>query len=284
MKFDLISHWDLDGVCAAIMIAANPDLASKMNQILATGYKSLEKNINKANEPILMVADICLEQHQIDHIAENFQKLIIIDHHQGTPLLKIPEKLDASVFYEDGTSASMMVYNRYKDKFKHDYSWLAEMANDFDTFSLKYEESLWLNELFWDIGWWNFFDAWQFGYDGGYLAKAKKLFDAKVERYKSEEKMVDEDGNMILFDPGLMTHAMYLDNPKNLLCINDTQKISVRSNFVLNNFYERVLGLGEDVIKSVGGHKYAGGIEFNTKITDVIIGQIYELLPESEED
>lgn len=279
-KFNLITHYDMDGAGPYILTRAIPKFHERLNKVYPCGYPKIKQYINKSIGEVsnLLITDLAIEQEHADLIKKNFKKSMLVDHHPSTENLNYPH----TKVFNIQKSGSMLTYEKFCELAPVDtkkYGRLIDLINDYDTFTLHYDASLWLNELYWKYGFWEFADMFKDGVNEEYLQEGKAIWQEKERKWEASEKLII--GNTyILFGTGFLTNAMIL-NPTNIISVNTSTKLSIRSRNQLFNFYEKVKQtLGEKVV-SIGGHAYAGGMELVEPVSEEMIEQIYTILEEA---
>lgn len=278
-RFNLITHYDMDGVGAFILTRSIPQFHERLNKVYPCGYpkitKYIEKSVNEVSN--LLITDLAVTQEHADLIKKHFKKSMLVDHHPSTESLEYPH----TKVFDIKKSGSMLTFEKFAKMSNLDtkkYSRLIELINDYDIFELKHEASLWLNEVYWKYGFWDFAEIFKDGLNEQYLMEGKEIWKEKEKDWERSDKMIIGD-TYILFGTGFLTNAMIL-NPTNIISVNSSKKLSIRSRNKLFNFYDSVKSTFGDSISSVGGHAYAGGLEFIEDVTDKDLEKIYTLLEE----
>jgi hypothetical protein len=268
-RLGLMTHWDLDGVGCLILL----NHVFKFEHIQPTSYKKVDENIDKISMQAdnLFLTDISLEQEQADNISTCFNKAFVIDHHETTKLVKFPKMIKSIV--DMRYSATGLVYKWMTKKLNYKFSdsvkELAKYVNDYDLFTLKHENSLIANEIFWSAGsdsFWNFFDRFKDGWlpTGTDMKTGREKLQAKLDEIESVPKEIFGKLLVIASDKQINEVQFVYPEFDVYLIITEHDKASLRAKVNLLPFIEHLKTdflLGNE-IASTGGHKHACGVTF----------------------
>jgi oligoribonuclease NrnB/cAMP/cGMP phosphodiesterase (DHH superfamily) len=293
-----LTHYDLDGVAAAIVVKHFTNSACEYRQEWC-GYASMDKKLRKfvakCSEPvILVVTDLALDIETIRDMCEDeyVEQFIYIDHHERqSDELEELERIDKEfkkfkMEIDYSRSAAMIAYDMFVKQWPGDADdkiyQMAKLADIYDRWLTK--SKAWdiahdLNDAFWELHFDRFFDMYDAGYPGvdnikdiviGVQAQRKEYMADTKKRY-SIDTVINNKKTLIVLNPKSRFYNDFsLEFPDHDLWIiwREMKKgeniFSVRSNqktmkdFNLNDIFEKVKI--EDTRLQGGGHQHSGGI------------------------
>jgi single-stranded DNA-specific DHH superfamily exonuclease len=283
-----LTHHDLDGVCAYIVLSQ----VIKFEKVHPCGYKTLEKKIDMLCKGevgnTLYITDLALTIEQLERLSE-VNKIIFIDHHEKYEQSEMPNNVKC---YTSKSMSATKLCLHYVTKF-HEYDATTEInrlvfyANDYDMWQHKKIESIYMNELFWHHNFWKFNDIYATGihsYHEEGLELGRDIYEQRLIEAEASDKFLIDDRICVSFEIGLLNYITlkHEDHLDGFLCIINKQRISVRSKHDMTDFYAAVNEQYD--VESCGGHANAGGIAFNIDLNDDNIESIGKLLLEKAVD
>jgi len=300
-----LTHHDLDGIVSHIIVTK---VFGKENIIdYHCGYGKIINQLNKMVDikdkydiDTVIVTDMALEPYHLKILTTNFDKVIVIDHHQTSEIFldkQIPKKL--KVIYDNTKCGALLTYEFFENKLNKKYNLkelanlykLVMLANDYDLWKLKDNKSYILNEVFWSYGWDKFYSKFKNGFiehTPENVKMVKNKIKIKKDYLKSADKELIGDKGVFILDIESSKDSISNDITLFLKDYNfyfvylpKTNQISIRVRNVENvNIAEsmnRVLNQ-ESNVKSYGGHPFAGGFILEEDIKeDKFYGIIEEL-------
>jgi len=314
MKIIQITHFDLDGASCAIVMKQlfNNHLDLGKVQRTPVGYEDTNQLIlNKLSvnpdDVFLIITDLRIETKFLKLLLnmKKIKKLLYIDHHErdddrkGLESLKYLFKEKFSYRWRKGFSATELCYQLAKERglpTTLELDNLVKCTDVYDEWKLtdkEFDKGFALNEVFWELGFFNFFDKM---YNGlVWTDDVKKIVKEKIneqnEYFKNNEKHIqtlDLAKNrklLISFNPeGKYTNIYTLKYDADLYLVfafekNEKYKFSVRSRnsyFDANEICQNMKNYLEG--SQGGGHKGASGLAIPTKYS---LEQIFEAFMEN---
>jgi len=297
-----VTHADMDGVGCSIILSHL--FKDKMElgdiEITKTSYSDLHQTImNTISYPqedtILIISDLGVDTEFLKKILEipHIKKLLYIDHHErsdsrtGLDSLKYFNKGKFQYRWRKGFSATASVYEFCLksgiDQSK-ELDYLVKVIDAYDEWKLKdpkFNEGLALNEIYWDIGFDEFFNKFYHGLEWTLEMKrfVKDRFNEQNEYFKNNEEFIQEfelgkEKVLISFNPqGKYNNLYSLRYDANLFILfdyesNSLKKFSLRAS---NNSKIDCNVIARDIADKIkggkgGGHKGAAGLSVPTEV------------------
>lgn len=277
MKKILITHYDLDGVSSAIIM----NQAIKFDKTFKGSYTRMDDFIGWVNPgDYVVVTDVCLTIEQFAALKKKAAKIIYIDHHPDSKLIKETFTEDIVIFDDNKAGAGLcMDFVQNKKQLTKPLRMLAKAANHYDLFERKTEPDWFkfgydLNILFWEYHFDSFFERFKNGFDGFKPAEKLLVANYKAKRDKAiEESTYGElDGEItgLICVPtvnSIQNDIPYAKKGYDLYYIimhyGKSVSISVRSpeHGKLDEYM--AIAKTDPLVKSAGGHPAASGINFH---------------------
>jgi len=143
-----ISHWDFDGVTCSIVLA-NYFKNIKCISCTFTNVDSIIEKTNLEDYDAIFVTDCFPKQVET---LDSTDKIIILDHHQGSKKIFNPEK---NIYSIDGVCGALLTKNWVEETYNINLNHLNDLvryANDYDLWIHNWHKSRFINELFWKMG------------------------------------------------------------------------------------------------------------------------------------
>lgn len=300
----LLTDVDLDGAGSSIVLRS----VYEVNEFERARYAELSAKMDalSANNENLIIADLALEKEQLTTVLKSFKKVQIFDHHERSleyaKIINTTEKFTGNI--SDKKCSTMLAYDYHRQVTGADIkrlSALVKLINVYDLwlidnefFQMAYD----LNVLFWEIGYYDFYDSYKDGFNGfknDHKNIIKELNDAKEKKLAETPFIELESGSAIwITEDGSLTNDFTLKYPdyKVYYIIRyDGYKgryvVSLRLrrfgkwagkldlNKAVRDTWERGF-ISPDMIVSCGGHKEAAGVDFAKNITTDDIMMIIE--------
>ena len=185
-KFCVLTHWDLDGITSYIVVKNY--FGKQIEWFIPCGVSRVFENIMKLSQDFenILILDLSLSQEDVDLVNSLFDKKMIIDHHDSSLNLDIPFDNHINV----KASASFLCYQLLKEKmnFNNNMKRLIKYTNDYDTWNLHYYDSRILNNVFWEMGAYEFLSEFKDGVKNFCIGDENYELGIKIE--KTKEKVV----------------------------------------------------------------------------------------------
>lgn len=281
-KIMCFSHFDLDGVVSSLVLKWTfPKANIQYELVTIKGFREqftnwlCHNNIEDFDKIFIMDMGIYDHKDLIDH-----PNVFIIDHHEGHDSSTYK---NAKGIIKEYSSNCMLAFKAFRKLYNVNATkaqlHLLLLADDYDSYQLKFKESLQLNTVFWGytdkLG--EFFKHFSSGFHGFNMQQENmlKIHDMELQKIKDENPVYA--GNIKLqgkerrvcstFARKYINEvADYLINDHNaevVLIVNDgTSHISYRRRPDSDiNLYELASKLSE----GAGGHEYSSGGEVSDK-------------------
>lgn len=301
-----LTHYDLDGVSCAIVL----NKVFEFDQILRGGYGRIPELIDQIpDDASIIVSDLVISESDYEKLLDKSKgKLIIIDHHPETGVLK--EKYPKHpIYYAEDKAGVMLCYELLQKKgmkFSLDMYELSRYANAYDLFKRKEEKALFtegfnLNLLFWKYHFDAFFDRFQHGFDGytedelKFIGYSRKIQKEMLESANYHEFLGNKSKALVsvLDDSSIINEIPYYKTGYDVYFMitkfKNNINISVRagdSGLVINSPCKEIEK--SKYVSSAGGHPQACGITVDADTPDEALTRIiltyYKLLEETNAD
>lgn len=273
-NFGLLTHADLDGVGCYILI--KDFLNDKLIWVCPTGYKSIEKNIKKISKKTknILLTDLCLDQKYIDSIDKIFDNKFMIDHHQSSFERNIPFKSKINI-EASGTLLTLHWLMKQGYKPSNDMKRFVKYVNDFDLWIHNHYESRILNNIYWELNFFDFYDEFKNGIGNNFKESEIYKIGLSIEEKKKNVILAADNWNIndkfriVVIDKYISDVQFHYNEP--YIIIVQDKKLSFRSTESLIDFYIELSNNGYEC----GGHKFAGGVVYNS---DEDLFEIIELV------
>lgn len=289
-----LTHYDLDGVVSSIIIqhCLPPN---SMFTAFPTGYGKIEAAIDKVikansgGKAHLVCSDMALTIDQCKKLQQHFSNVLFIDHHLSSlDLVKNPEfKFKHHVSDKFcGAALCMDFWKKRGKEFSDSFKDLVKYTNDYDLFSLKFEDSRLLNEHFGLLRFWDFLDKYKNGMalTNDDRLMLRLLIQEKEEKLKNCEHQ-DIDGKLLYIISYEMINevTVVFPNFEYYFIMSSPNTASIRtSEKTLENFTEKLKS--NSLVESCGGHTHALGVKFKKNLTKGEIIDIVSLFYETMEN
>lgn len=281
-------HWDLDGVVCYFMLRWTfPNANIEYIPTTVTGFRLnymkwlFNHNIDDYDVVFIMDLSVFNDKDIIDN-----KKVFIIDHHASDDTYVYKH---ARVAIKPEGSACMLAYKIFKDFYKIKLTkpqlHLLVLADDFDSYTLKYKDSYNLNIVFWDTT--NKFESFVESFSKGFNGFSKqqqaiiRIHNRNVQKFKDE--MVVYAGTIYIQDGNRYVCSTFakhyinevadtLINTYNAdiaLVINtNTNHVSYRKNNDKCNV--NLSTLAANLAVGGGGHEFSSGSEITEDFMEFI--------------
>lgn len=303
MKIIQCTHHDLDGVSSAIIMKHLFNVYYGLGKVhrFSVGYEDtnqliLNKLSTDPDDTFLIITDLRIETKFLKLLLnmKKIKRLLYIDHHEreddrkGLEGLKYIFKEKFTYRWRKGYSATELCYQLAKERGLPTTSKLDNLVKCTDVYDewklndSKFDEGFALNEVFWELSFFKFFDKM---YDGlTWTDDVKEIAKIKIneqnEYFKENKKHIQildlaKDRKLLIsFNPiGKYTNIYTLKYDADLFLIfghekNDQFKFSVRSRnpyFDANEICQNMKNFLEG--SKGGGHKGASGLLIPSKFS-----------------
>ena len=259
-EFCVLSHADLDGVVCVILL-----MNAFKNQLLdfkVSGYGEgkISANLKKLSKKSskLVISDLSLSDELLDEVDKLFDDVVYLDHHETTDLsgrdYKSIINMNAS-----GCLITLALCVEYGFKCSEPLKTMVKYANDYDLWNHKFFNSRLLNNAYWILGPFEFFDNFIYGIPPNF--KKSELYKKTVNEEKKKKAHFETcdtyivDNIRVVVTNDYISDAQLFYKENNLFIIKDDQGFSLRSEENLAPLYKLLEEEGIDC----GGHKCAGG-------------------------
>jgi len=261
-----ISHWDLDGVFSPILL--KHCFGDQIKKVSPCGYGKLDAVIKKNACKNLIITDLSLTQKQIDDLDELYQEVIWIDHHLTSKGLDYPNHW--TVMIDTRACATKLVY-LWLQHIGYDLSVAKEFVDATESYDMWRHDDpngMILNNIFWDINFWKFMEAFKdFKWDPILMERAKEI---EVEKHKAISEMetyvIEDILRVTIGSEYISDITLHYPEEKHQVIISGKNKLSIRSSNDLSEFYTILNDKGIEA----GGHKNAGGVTYPGDSMEVI--------------
>jgi len=284
----LLTHYDLDGVGCDILLSKLWGFEKKH----CCGYGKIREKISNGElmwYDSAVISDVSLTEEQYKKISEEYEdKFLYIDHHQ--PSIEMVEKLannKSPCIVNNKFSATALIFQTFSSKLNTSPNTIkfisAIDAYDMwrhithpDIFNRGYD----LNILFWKYGYFDFYDRFYESMNIIFTPMEQKwITDHKKRRdFALENSEMTEFGKnslCVINVPADYVNDYTLQYPEYdfyyMICVDRDGNLvlSVRSTvnveWVSVGHVLREVRDSYDIILSAGGHKQAGGVDFDSK-------------------
>lgn len=257
---NLLTHNDLDGVGCAVVLKYF--MKNKLDKVWNVGYNKLSDVVREIEPCTLFVTDLSLNQEDVNYLSEEFgdDKLFLVDHHEDSYNLKIPFKNIISNEF----CGTKLLYNKFiKSGFKatnylHQF---VTIVNDYDMWIHNNSKSMLLNDIFYEKGFYEFFEAVLLNK----LTK-KDFEEAYIKRQDMNVKVMNLPTEVqgrfrvvVCDDYSLINTVSFIYDEDYIFIITGEKKLSVRAKVDCRKMFEE---FEHDLLLSKGGHKTVGGFNF----------------------
>jgi oligoribonuclease NrnB/cAMP/cGMP phosphodiesterase (DHH superfamily) len=276
-KFCVCTHSDGDGVGSYIVL--KKVFGDQLNWLAMTGLGKISQNIQKLafKNSNIFVTDISPEQEQIDEIDSIFNQKMIIDHHETSKELNIPFKKIVNI----KACATFLVYNYCTKQFNYEFTpemkKFVRLINDYDMWINNDPDSILLNNLYWDLGAYDFINRFKDGLIN--FRKGNPIYDKAValQEKKKEEILafptwsIENQIRVVTAGTHISDIQFYYPEPY-LFIIRPKDQVSLRSgDKPLTDFFKLVNSKG----MKGGGHSNAGGIKADNGYTQMDLIELF---------
>lgn len=276
-KFILITHYDLDGAGCFLLI--NNFFHEQISNVIPCGYDKLKDTIikNSSQHDNILFSDISLDQKLVDLINKNYKNVVWFDHHETSMNLEYPEHW--KTFLNTKMCGTKLIYfwlkhNGYNIEPMKKF---VQRVNDWDIWIHEFPDSRKLNNIFWELKFWDFVKSFRnFNWKKELWNTAKEIEKEQKEIISGYDTyLIDGFLRIVIGDKHLSSIPFYFDETDIIIIRNGTT-LSVRSKHDLTDLYKLI---EKNNVVSVGGHKNAGGINLTDENEQMdIIEIIYEYL------
>ena len=293
MKINLLSHYDLDGVVCEILLRKILD--EKFGKAKLTGYDKLNGHLERLlkESEMLIITDLAIDKTRMEMIIKSTIPILIIDHHETSlETAKQTFKIPSNIKFVLSTKycGAGLVMQHFKDKyeFSDDLKLLTKYTNDYDMWIHDYKESKVLNAYFWDFSWITFNYTFKHGMN---IEKYKQYLPVYEQKCKDIKVYLDAAEKIEINDTIkalIITVSRYIgdvtDHFKDFdvyFIIQNNSKIAIRfkNDYGMSEIFDKTKIKFGDIIKSLGCHSLAGGINLNESDEDNIL-EIIEFIYE----
>jgi len=311
MKRDvvLLSHYDLDGAGCSVLSDHIWNVVDRKHQGYGKIRASLGYLIGQYYKKIdtIVIADLKIEEEDLLLAMFAFPNVIYYDHHESSE--EFSKYADNPYHPAEGSfefhfdlefsSTALMWMDGARNKGAQRTSWLDAFMNAVNTYDMwktenkRWEQSVMMNDLFWNLhmddfrarfkdGLKGFTDAELQWHEGLKQQRQNVIENATVEEMESGSKVV-----VISESKAINFVTSYMDGDVFYIISPDFSKhnVSVRikdsdPSFNVNNGIKDLPTRHPNLVQSAGGHASAGGITF---AEDLSLNEIVDLLYEEDE-
>ena len=276
-KPQLFTHYDLDGAISLMILfwIYGEDKFNWQSVSNANASNKISTFLQKNPETPTILLDLSLREEFLPFL--NRKNVKVFDHHASSKKhIKDFDKIQ--LIYNEDTSNSLHLYKnikKCKEKLTSNQKALIRLTDDFDSYTLKYEESYDLNIIFWH--WYqnrfeDFIKDYQKGFFGFSSEQKNAIKFIKQRASEVADKLPLYEGNITYkgnsyqvlstfsekFSPLVIDYITKKYKPELFFFVNTTtSKVNLRqiknqSNFDISDFAENICDGG-------GHHDSAGG-------------------------
>jgi oligoribonuclease NrnB/cAMP/cGMP phosphodiesterase (DHH superfamily) len=285
----LLTHYDLDGVGCDILLSKIWNFEKRH----CCGYGKIRKKIDNGDlmwYDSCVVSDVSLTEKQYNKISEEYKdKFLYIDHHQ--PSIDMVEKLvdnSSLCVVNNKFSATALILQTFHKKLLDTSPTTIKFISAIDGYDMWrhkthpeiFDRGYDLNILFWKYGYFDMFDR--------FSENMSMIFSPVEQRWIDEHKKkrdfalnnseMTEFGNnslCVINVPSAYVNDYTLQYPEYdfyyMICVDRDNNLvlSVRSTvddkWVSIGHVLRGIRDSYDIVLSAGGHRQAGGVDFDNK-------------------
>ena len=305
MRIIHMTHHDLDGAGCAIAIKHlfNRHLQLGKVQVETIGYIDTKQfifnnlSIHKDEDLLLIVSDVRVETEVLNSILSTFpnvRKFLYVDHHErvddrkGLEGIKYLQKGRFDYRWRKGHAAAKLCYEIAREQGASNSSEMEKLIKCIDAYDewkieeQPFREGYRLNEVFWEMGFFPFYDKFNEGlkWDDDALEIVERKLKEQDDYFNSNKKYIHtielaNDRKLLMsFDPrGLFTNLYTLRYDASLYFIFGKDKDGLlKFSFRVRDSYfdaNQICMTLSEAYKGVsgGGHKGAAGIVFPKSYT-----------------
>jgi len=290
----LLTHYDLDGVAADILMS-NMYMFEKKHMC---GYAKIKEKIDNgelSGYDSGVITDVSLAPEQFSFISKEYKdKLLYIDHHKPSINAVSNNEYKSTCVVDTTFSASGLIFQTFFKKLKKvphvvdfviavDAYDMWRIDTNIDNFKKGYD----LNVLFWKYGYFDFYDRFFDNMSFNFSSTEKKyISDHKKERddhiIHSDKTDFGNNSLLVLDAPADYVNDFTIQLPDYdiyfMVCTTREGTLTLSMRSKLNGVESDLGNVAKnaknmfDYIISAGGHPKAAGIDFfeNTSIDDIL--------------
>ena len=271
--FQVLTHFDLDGAGGPLLL--RHCVNDQITKVYPCGYGKILSWLQKNYGKNLFISDLSLSQEEIETADMNFANVIWADHHETSQGLDYPEHWKIMITMKCSATKIIYLWLKHIGYDVECAKSFVDNVDDYDMWIHKIPSSMMLNNIFWELSFWKFTDAFRkFTFNKDLWKKAKELQEEKLIEIASYENYCIEDTLRVVIGKKYVSDIkLFYPNEEHIIILTGKSKMSIRSSLDLSNFYKELEKIG---IKA-GGHKNAGGVDFKGEPM-VVIELFYDFI------